>query len=335
MDFRPHPLLRSPHLQTLLSSRVVRGGDGIGADLLQRAEAVILEARDGARLQALVDPPRGSGSSEPLVVVIHGWLGRADSPYVRRAAAALHAAGFRVARLHLRDHGDTAHLNEELFNAARIVEVVDACNALASAYGADGAGLLGFSLGGNFVLRLAAHPEISPAFGNALAVCPVLDPASAVTALDRGWIAYQRYFLGKWRRAFDAKQAVFPQRYDFRDARALSLVSTLTDYFVSRHTPFRDADEYYAHYTLGPDLIGRLRMPVRLIAAEDDPVVPVAHARALARAPGGRDAVSIVPHGGHCGFLEDLTLRSALDRFLVAWFGGSAESLPRLPSYRP
>jgi hypothetical protein len=140
MEFRPHRLLRSPHLQTLLSSRIVRGGDGVGADLHQRAEPVVLEARDGARLQALVDPPRGTGANEPLVVVIHGWLGRADSPYVRRAASALHAAGFRVARLHLRDHGDTAHLNEELFNAARITEVVDVCNALASRYGAEGAG---------------------------------------------------------------------------------------------------------------------------------------------------------------------------------------------------
>lgn len=326
MEFRPHPLLRSPHLQTLLSSRIVRGGDGVGADLHQRAEPVVLEARDGARLQALVDPPRGMGVPEPLVVVIHGWLGRADSPYVRRAAAALHGAGFRVARLHLRDHGNTAHLNEALFNAARIVEVVDACNALAARYGADGAGLLGYSLGGNFALRLAAHPEISSTFGNALAVCPVLDPAAAVTALDRGWIGYQRYFLGKWRRAFDAKQAVFPHRYDFRDARALSLVGTLTDYFVARHTEFRDADEYYAHYTLGPELIRRLRMPVRILATEDDPVVPVANARALAGAPGGRDVVSIVPHGGHCGFLEDLTLRSALDSFLVAWFGGDVES---------
>jgi uncharacterized protein len=334
MDFRPHRLLRSPHLQTLLSSRIVRGGDGVGADLHQRAEPVILEARDGARLQALVDPSRESRSSEPLVVVIHGWLGRADSPYVRRAAAALHSAGFRVARLHLRDHGDTAHLNEELFNAARITEVVDACNTLASRYGADGAGLLGFSLGGNFALRLAAHPEISPAFGNAMAVCPVLDPASAVTALDRGWIAYQRYFLGKWRRAFEAKQAVFPHRYDFRDARRLSLVSTLTDYFITRHTPFRDAADYYSRYSLGPDLVGRLRMPVRILATEDDPVVPVAHARALARAPGGRDVVSIVPHGGHCGFLEDLRLRSALDRFVVAWFSGGDAS-PRLPGNRP
>lgn len=325
MEFRPHPLLRSPHLQTLLSSRIVRGGDGVGADLHAAAEAVVLTARDGARLQALVDAPqRGAPRPEaPLVVVIHGWLGRADSPYVRRAAAALSGAGFRVARLHLRDHGDTAHLNEGMFNAARIDEVVDACNGLVAHTGTTSAALLGYSLGGNFVLRLAAHPELDGTFRRTLAVCPVLDPAAAVHELDRGWVMYQRYFMGKWRRAFAAKQAAFPERYNFTDARRLSLVSTLTDYFVPRHTPYRNADEYYGHYTLGSDLLPRLRMPTRILATVDDPVVPVAHARALAAAPGGSDVVSIVSHGGHCGFLADLSLRSALDDYVVGWFGVS------------
>jgi uncharacterized protein len=157
---------------------------------------------------------------------------------------------------------------------------------------------------------------LDSAFRRALAICPVLQPAAAVTKLDRGWIAYQRYFLGKWRRAFAAKQAAFPRR--------LSLVGTLTDYFVARHTPYRDADEYYGHDTLGTDLLGRLRIPTRMLATDDDPVVPIEHARALAAAPGGGDVVSIVARGGHCGFIEDLSLRSALDGYVVTYLGSDA-----------
>lgn len=323
MDFRPHPLLRSPHLQTLLSSRLARAGDGIGMELLQRAETVTLPCRDGVRLQALVNRAPGSPQpGRPLIVLIHGWLGRADSPYVRRASTALHHAGFDVARLLLRDHGGTAHLNEGLFNAGCLDEVVDACNALVQRYRPAWAGLMGFSLGGNFVLRLAAEAQIFAHFRTALAVCPVLDPGAAVYELDRGWAAYRHYFLGKWRRAFAEKQAAFPHLYDFSDARRLSLVSTLTDYFVSRHTPYRDAPEYYAQYTLADDLGAHLRMPVRVLAAEDDPVVPAEHARRLL-ARHGADVVTLVRHGGHCGFIEDLRLTSALDRYATDFFASA------------
>ena len=320
MQFTPHPLLRSPHLQTLLSSRLVRRRDGVGAELEPGAVTVTVPCRDGIRLEALVNAAPGDGAGAPLVVVLHGWLGQADSPYVRRASVALHRAGFTVARLHLRDHGGTAHLNEEMFNAARIDEVVDACNWLAREHGNGSAGLMGFSLGGNFVVRLAAHAELSGDFRTALAVCPVLDPAAAVSALDRGWIGYRRYFLGKWRRAFAEKEAAFPERYDFAGARRLSMVSTLTDYFVSRHTDFRDADDYYAHYTLGPATLHALRIPVRLLITEDDPVVPVANARALRSATGHDGCFTLTRYGGHCAFIQDLRLRSALDPFAVAHF---------------
>lgn len=323
MDFTPPRLLRSPHLQTLLSSRLVRGADGVGEDLIAGAEVVTLECRDGARLQAMVNPPRTGRAGAPWVLLIHGWLGRADSPYVRRASAALHGAGFGVARLLLRDHGDTAHLNETMFNAARLDEVVDAANALAQRHpveapGAASWGLLGFSLGGNFVLRLAANAELSARFESALAVCPVLDPAEAVAELDNGFFAYRQYFLGKWRRSLLAKQAAFPDRYDFSEALALNRVGTLTDYFVARHTEFRDAGEYYSHYTLGPDLLAALRMPTRILATEDDPVVPARHARALQAADAQR--VTLSRYGGHCGFIRDFALGSALDAWAVEHF---------------
>lgn len=323
MEFQPPVLLRSPHLQTLLSSRFLRR-DGVGWELLERAEPVVIPCRDGVRLQALVNPPIGGGRA-PLVVLIHGWLGRADSPYLRRASVALHRAGFSVARLLLRDHGGTAHLNEEMFHAARIVEVVDACNWLAERYGTDRSGLMGFSLGGNFVLRLATHAETSSRFRTALAVCPVLDPEAAVANLDRGWIGYQRYFLGKWRKAFADKAAAFPGRYDFTEVQRLSRVDSVTDWFVSRFTEFRDSREYYREYTLTRDLTRSLRMPVQILAAEDDPVIPADHFRVLA-AGDGADLVRLSRHGGHCAFIQDLRLSSAVDAHAVGFFTSAVEA---------
>ncbi len=171
------------------------------------------------------------------------------------------------------------------------------------------------------MLRLAAHPETSPWFRSALAVCPVVDPEAAVASLDRGWIGYQRYFLGKWRRAFAEKQAAFPDLYDFTDAFRLSRVDTLTDYFVTRHTEFRDASDYYRHYTITSELLQNLRMPVRILAAEDDPVIPARHVRALERADGA-ELVTMTRHGGHCGYIEDWSLGCAVDAHAVRHFAG-------------
>jgi uncharacterized protein len=318
MQFRPHFLLRSPHVQALLSSLQARTpGDG-------PCETVTITCRDGARLQALVTPAAAGtgGAPAPLVVLVHGWLGTADAPYLRRALIALHAAGFTVARLLLRDHGGTSHLNEGLFNAARIDEVVDACNQLAGRLapdGAPGAALMGYSLGGNFVLRLAAHPQTSPRFKAALAVCPVLDPAAAVTALDRGLFPYRRHFVGKWRRAFEEKRRFFPERYEFTDVHRLTMVATITDYFVSRYTPFADAREYYSHYTLGREFFRDLRMPARILATEDDPVLPAEHARALIGGGSGAELVTLLRHGGHCGFIESFDLTSPLEAYAARY----------------
>jgi len=316
MEFRPHFLLRSPHLQTVLASRL-RRGQAAAADLT--SSTVTIPCRGGVRLQALVTP---APAPAPLVVLIHGWLGSGEAAYLRRALLALHRAGFTVARLLLRDHGSTAHLNEELFNAARLDEVVDACNWLADHYGAAGSGLIGYSLGGNFVLRLAAHAQVSDRFRAALAVCPVLDPAASVVALDRGWTVYRQYFVRRWRRAFEEKQRAFPDRYAFTDVHRLTLVSTLTDYFVARHTPYADAREYYSHYTLRREFFRTLTMPVRILATEDDPVLPAEHARALLggrRARSEAELVTLLPHGGHCGFIEDLRLGSPLEAYAVRY----------------
>jgi predicted alpha/beta-fold hydrolase len=103
---------------------------------------------------------RASQADAPVVIIIHGWLGSADSSYVLSSAQALHGQGFQVVRLTLRDHGNTAHLNEGLFHSAMTDEVVAAAQFIMEDFPDSRAGLMGFSMGGNFALRLAKHlPE--------------------------------------------------------------------------------------------------------------------------------------------------------------------------------
>ena len=306
-SFQPPGLLRSAHVQTILGSRgrsrwVLKRADG----LRRAARREILQVADGVRLEAWLSlQPQPA----PGVILIHGWLGHADSSYVLSAAAELWQAGFSIARLNLRDHGNTAHLNPGLFNSARFDEVVEAVDLLARHHLKGPCGLAGFSLGGNFALRVAKTIGIETA-----AICPAVDPPATMERIDSGFIAYRLFFLRKWRRALSEKEHAFPDRYRFHEARKLATVCELTDLFVAEHTEFPSTDAYFDAYSLTGQVLDGTRATI--IYAEDDPVIP---AEGFATLP---DSIELVPttHGGHCAHIERLSAPSWTDRYLAAHF---------------
>ncbi len=215
-DFRPPRWLRNRHLQSMLAStawrrgRILRGA----AALLAAQRELLLDCGAGVRLQCFVSSPAPGGGP---VVLLHGWEGSADSLYVLSLAQLLFAQRFAVVRLNLRDHGDTHHLNRELFHSCRLPEVIGAVRALQQHFAGTALRLVGFSLGGNFMLRVAAQArEAGLDLAHVIAVSPVLDPAQTLTALERGLPGYERYFVRKWLRSLRRKQAAWPESYDFR-----------------------------------------------------------------------------------------------------------------------
>lgn len=297
--------MRNAHLQTILSST----GRKLWAPkpvkrFQQSAREQVIELGDVRLLVHL-----NLHDDAPLVMLIPGWLGSCHSSYVVAAGQALWQAGFSVARINLRDHGNTAHLNEELFNSAMIDEVVDLITELRRRHGTAGCGLMGFSLGGNFALRtVRALPDLTT-----LAVCPAMEPADTMAQIDRSAI-YQRYFINKWRKVWADKQRAFPDRYDFGGAMQLNTVSALTDYFVRYHSTFASTREYFDAYDLsGTSLKG---VNAHIIAAEDDPIIAAAHFEQLPESL----EVHLTRHGGHGAYLESWSLRSWLDDYAIAFF---------------
>ncbi len=246
----------------------------------------------------------------PLVVLIHGWLGCDESSYMLSTGGCLWRDGFATARINLRDHGDTSHLNEALYHSARTDEVVALIEALRKMHGQSGCAVSGFSLGGNFALRVARAISI-PALG----ICPAIDPAQTLRQIDDGpgSTVYRSYFLRKWQRALVAKATAFPDHYDFSRAYALRSVSSLTDYFVRHHSEFRDTQSYFDAYDLTDKALDGVHATI-LIAA-DDPIIPRATFRKLP------SSVTIVETstGGHNAFLKNAALASWSDEFISQW----------------
>ena len=122
------------------------------APLTAAAREVLLDCGEGVRLQCFISAP-SHGVGAP-VVLLHGWEGSATSLYVLSLARQLFERGLEVVRLNLRDHGDTHHLNQELFHSCRLPEVVGAVAALQRLLGGRPLQLVGFSLGGLSLIHI-------------------------------------------------------------------------------------------------------------------------------------------------------------------------------------
>ena len=318
-DYQPPAWLRNGHLQSLLSAAPPRrlAGERLLRALRPQAQEWLLPA-GGAQLQAfhLVLP---GVEPKATALLLHGWEGSHRSSYVRHTARALLKAGFDVVQLNFRDHGDTHHLNPEPFHSCRLDEVVQAAVHAQSRLPPRPWFAAGFSLGGNFALRLArAAPAAGLRLAHVAAVCPVVHGESGLRALERGFPLYHWYFMKKWRRSLEAKRRHFPERHRFSTADLERDMRGLTRFLVEHYTEFPSLEAYLDGYAIAGDRLAGLEVPVSILTAADDPVIPVADFHDLRLPISAR--LEIAEHGGHCGFILDAGLRGFAERWVRSRF---------------
>lgn len=315
--FAPPAWLRNAHVQTVLGTSPLRVRLGEARLAATRAHTTthIIDAGEGVRLSGLHDVP-ASGESKGLALLLHGWEGSVDSSYMRLTAAELLRRGWSTFRLNFRDHGGSHHLNEAIFHSGRIEEVVRGAVEVARCFPAERTVAAGYSLGGNFALRLALRaPEAGLRLERVAAVCPVLDPAHTMDAMDRGVGIYRRYFERKWRSSLLRKRALYPHLPGLDDRTLGGRLRELTRSLVEGHTDYGTLDRYFDRYTIAGERLASLAVPAEILTAADDPVIPVADFDRLVLAPTTR--LTITPHGGHCGFLLDARLRGFAEQWVA------------------
>jgi uncharacterized protein len=322
-DFQPALWLRNHHLQSMLASTGWRRGRVMrhAAPLLAASRELLLDCGEGVRLQCFVSTPAHSTGCP--VVLLHGWEGSAESLYVLSLAQQLFERRVEVVRLNLRDHGDTHHLNRDLFHSCRLPEVVGAVGALQRLFGRP-LRLVGFSLGGNFMLRVAAQARTARLeLARVIAVSPVLDPAATLAALQRGMPGYEMYFVRKWLRSLRRKQAAWPAIYDFRELEQLRDLKLMTAELVRCYSEFATLEDYLNGYALTGERLAQLDVPAYILTSLDDPIIPGSGLAHLAR-PASL-SLTVTRYGGHCGFFESLSGPSWLERRILTLLGTGGE----------
>jgi predicted alpha/beta-fold hydrolase len=323
--FQPSRWLRNRHLQSFLAS------SGLRRRLLKRrspaaldnATSVLLDCGQGVRLQGWHSVQQSEAPAAGVVVLFHGWEGSADSTYLVDASNELLGAGFDVFRLNFRDHGDTHHLNKGVFHSCLIDEVVAAVAQLGQKLGGGPMFLAGFSLGGNFALRVANRArESGTALEHTVAVSPVISPAAGLKAIEEAGLWYQAYFMRKWRRSLHRKHSLFPDRYDAALWQQQTGLRELTRRLVESLTDFDTVEDYLDGYSIVGDRLAEMPVPVTIVTSADDPVIPEADFHRLKLAP--QTELVIHPHGGHCGFVDSFGGSSWIATYLVRRFKQAA-----------
>jgi predicted alpha/beta-fold hydrolase len=313
--FEPHPWLRGRHAQTI----VARYWGGDRKRLSSTAHEV--ELADGDRLLILETVPAGWESPLPTAVLVHGLAGSADASYVVRVGQRLVGMGIRVVRVNLRGAGAGFGLARGIYHAGRSDDLRAVVDWLDKRDPGSPFGLIGFSLGANLVLKLAAEASDVPVGGLdcVLAANPPIDLAACARLMLSPENRLYDWNFVHWLRVMVRR---LHDRFPELGTPRLDGVKTLYDFddrYTAPRNGFGTADAYYRRCSLITAL-ARIQVPGLIVHAMDDPFVATAP---LLQAEKPDDlAVELVSHGGHLGYLSRRPWqgdRRWLDARLAAW----------------
>ena len=292
--YRPPPLMGNGHLQTILPS-LLRRVDGLS----YRRERITTPDGD------FIDLDWSHCGSPHLVLLCHGLEGSSQAPYMRGMARAFNRAGWDAVAYNYR--GCSGEINRRLrayhSGATDDLGLVQRHVARGNRYAS--LGLVGFSLGGNLVLKSLGEDrrslEAAPCWGAAISV--PCDLRAGAERLDRAVNGiYNLRFLRTLKAKARLKARRYPQHLDADRIAAIRSIKAYDDLYTAPVHGFQDAEDYYRRCS-ARYFLSRIHLPTLIINALNDPFLdrtcyPFAEAR---RNP--FLFLETPSSGGHVGFL--------------------------------
>ena len=306
-DFTPRRWLSNGHLQTIAGNFLPRHLQ------LPEPEAQIVEveaATDSRQASHVLChchwQPEEVRRERTTALLLHGLEGSSNSQYVRGNAARMWAAGWNVVRMNMRNCGDTDRLSPTLYHSALSADLLAVIESLSLDRGASNWVAVGYSMGGNLVLKLAGDlGAYAPGILQAVVgVSPAMDLAASADAMH---LPANRVYEWKFLRALLAryarKVALYPELYASERVRGVHSLRKFDNEITAFYSGFASADDYYFRAS-STRVAGRIEIPTLVMHALDDPFIrmlPETRATLL-----GNRHVRLIEttHGGHCAFLE-------------------------------
>jgi predicted alpha/beta-fold hydrolase len=302
-DFIPRRGLRNGHLMTLYAWGRPRRFPRLPAPSTRH-----FDIEPGTRVLAHCHW-QADRAAHPLLLGLHGLEGSSNAHYMRGLADKAYARGFNVILLNQRNCGGTESLAAGLYHSGLTADADHVIREIAEVDGITEVVVAGYSLGGNLALKLAGdHGDTPPPqLRGVCAVSPVMELGACVAALERRQnIVYQWNFVRGLRARMRRKSMTHPGQFTVSGLDAIRTVRQFDEAYTAPHFGFEGASDYY-HRASAMRVIDRIRVPALIITAEDDPFVPVTPFRDRAVTSNPHIEVLVTPHGGHCGFVADIS----------------------------
>ena len=304
--FKPRRWMRSGHIQTIAGNFLPRPNHLPlpTPELIQVSPATA----DQVSSQVLCHchwQPQSARARRMTLIILHGLEGSSDSQYVLGNANKMWRAGFNVVRMNMRNCGGTEALSPTLYHSGLSADVAAVMNTLTARYALQQVALVGYSMGGNLVLKLAGEvANHAPVFLKAaVGVSPAVDLNASATALHEPLNRiYERRFLRNLIGRFRRKAELFPHLFDPTRADNLHSLRDFDDRITAHYAGFQSAEDYYFR-AAAARVLDRIAIPTLILHALDDPFVrltPDTRAKITAN-----PSITLVEteHGGHCAFL--------------------------------
>jgi predicted alpha/beta-fold hydrolase len=301
---RPYqPLFTSPHIQTIASHFWPRNGEE------RRFPVQTRQFRPEPDVEVVVHSQRPEGQARGTIMAVHGLEGSADATYMRSLAGTALRHGFAAHRFNMRTCGGTEHLCQTLYHAGLTSDLLAVVKELGTPVV-----LVGFSLGGNVVLKLTGElGEDAPRWIRG--VCAVSTPLDLAACARRihepdNWF-YEKRFVKRMRQRLRATGRYRPEQY-----KTLRSVFEIDDRITAPSFGFGNAANYYAtqssvHY------LDKISVPALLVQSRDDMFVPFEIYERIEENP--RIQLVVTERGGHVGFMARGRDRFWIDEAILEW----------------
>ncbi len=305
-SFHPRRFLSNGHLQTIAGNFLPRPNH------LGPPESVLVEASPATDHQIASKilchchwQPAALRSAAPTAIILHGLEGSSSSQYVLGNANKLWSAGCNAIRMNMRNCGGTERLSPTLYHSGLSGDVLAVLRFFSARDQLTSFSLIGYSMGGNLVLKLAGElgQNPPPPLRSVVGVSPAMDLGPSADALHqlRNRL-YERRFLRAMTRRFRRKAAFFPRAFDPARAEAIHSLRDFDHRITAFYSGFRGADDYY-YRAAAARILDRISVPTLILHALDDPFVRLT-SETRAKIAGNPHITLIEPErGGHCAFL--------------------------------
>jgi predicted alpha/beta-fold hydrolase len=305
-DFTPRRLLRNGHLQTLAGNFLPRKWALPEPEPLQvEVEGPVSEYGPSYVLCHCHWQPPEVRRDRLTIVLVHGLEGSSSSQYVLGNTTRALAAGLNVVRMNMRSCGGTDQIAPTIYHSGRSQDVAAVVAKITELHQLQSVAVIGYSMGGNLVLKYAGEVATAPPpqLKAAVGVSPLMDLAVSSAALHEPQNRiYEWHFLRSMLDRIRRKAALFPNLYSTAELGKIRSMRLFDEHIVARYGGFLSADDYY-YSVASSQFASRFRLPTLILHSLDDPFIRMLPATRAALIENSNVTYIETQHGGHCAFL--------------------------------